>query len=143
MIVGLLLLLLLRASINAADNACCAGINIITENGTCYNGAKIRLTYSDCDYRIMLEKDQYALAQNGSLIELAGFDEFISPDRHVTDYINTLQGVLIFMVLVLFRKKALRALAVNPTIGNKFPKSWQRLDDAEYSSDEEALSENK
>lgn len=68
---------------------------------------------------------------------------YFSIFRHVTDYINTLQGVLIFMVLVLFRKKALRALAVNPIIGNKFPKSWQRLDDGEYSSDEEALSENK
>lgn len=81
MIVSLLLLLLLSVSTNAADNACCPGVNIITENGTCYDGPKIRLANPNCDYKIMLEKDQYAVAQNGSLIELAGFDEFVSPDR--------------------------------------------------------------
>lgn len=62
--------------------------------------------------------------------------------RTITDYLNSLQGILIFMVLVLFRKKALRGLASNPTIGSKFPKAWQRLDDAEC-TDEEELAESK
>ncbi|GJQ66179.1 putative Secretin family 7 transmembrane receptor [Trypoxylus dichotomus] len=81
MILITVLLISLIASTNGEDNACCTGNNVITENGTCYDGSKLKITNTTCDYRLMLGKDQFTIAKNGSLVELAGLDEFISQDR--------------------------------------------------------------
>ncbi|XP_071053392.1 G-protein coupled receptor Mth2-like isoform X2 [Onthophagus taurus] len=55
----------------------------------------------------------------------------------VTDYINTIQGILIFLLLVVFRKRALRGLASKYSCFGKFTRSWQTLDDEECVEEEE------
>ncbi|KRT83071.1 hypothetical protein AMK59_3860, partial [Oryctes borbonicus] len=81
MMIIITLLVFSSVSINAEESACCAGTNIINENGTCYDGSKIKIASTACEYRLMLGKDQFTIAKNGSLVELIGLDEFISPDR--------------------------------------------------------------
>lgn len=44
---------------------------------------------------------------------------------------NVLQGFLIFLVLVVFRKKVRRALANSNPCNMTFPRSWRNLEDEE------------
>ncbi|XP_030764102.1 G-protein coupled receptor Mth2-like [Sitophilus oryzae] len=53
------------------------------------------------------------------------------------DLFNILQGILIFLVLVVFRKRVRRALASKNPCNIKFPSSWKYLEDEEICSDEE------
>ncbi|XP_017768554.1 PREDICTED: G-protein coupled receptor Mth2-like [Nicrophorus vespilloides] len=49
----------------------------------------------------------------------------------VTDYVNVLQGVLIFLLLVVFRKRALRGLANKGFYCFQFPGMWKTFVDEE------------
>lgn len=55
----------------------------------------------------------------------------------ITDYVNALQGVLIFLLLVVFRKRALRGLAHSSLMCFQMPTSWKTLIDEECDEDEE------
>lgn len=55
----------------------------------------------------------------------------------ITDYVNALQGVLIFLLLVVFRKRALRGLAHSSLMCFQMPTSWKTLVDEECEEDEE------
>lgn len=55
------------------------------------------------------------------------------------DTFNLLQGLLIFIVLVVFRKKVRRALANKNMCGITFPNSWRYLEDEEIESTEERV----
>lgn len=58
--------------------------------------------------------------------------------RMITDYINALQGILIFVLLVITRKRALKGLAKRGLCCIKLPVSWNALrDDESIISDEE------
>lgn len=81
MIIIFILLSVLSFTINAEITKCCSGVNTIMENGSCFDGSKIKMNTTDCPYKVVLTKDDFAMSQNGSLIELNGVDEFISQDR--------------------------------------------------------------
>lgn len=51
--------------------------------------------------------------------------------RMVTDYVNALQGILIFILLVVTRKRALKGLARRGLCCIKLPASWNALHDDE------------
>ncbi|CAG9762461.1 unnamed protein product [Ceutorhynchus assimilis] len=53
------------------------------------------------------------------------------------DLINLLQGVLIFLVLVLFRKRVRRLLANKNICNIPFPNTWKNLEDEEMDSGEQ------
>lgn len=48
-----------------------------------------------------------------------------------------MQGVLIFIILVVLRKKVRRGLAESNFCGIQFPKSWKTLEDEECTVPEE------
>lgn len=60
----------------------------------------------------------------------------------MTDYINALEGVLIFCVLVLFRKKAIRGLASYQFFGVQLPQQWKTLHDEE-DEDEKPMTQHE
>ncbi|XP_019770961.2 G-protein coupled receptor Mth2 isoform X1 [Dendroctonus ponderosae] len=55
----------------------------------------------------------------------------------ILDLVNTLQGVLIFLILVVFRKRVRRELANKNLCNIKFPNSWKYLEDEEMDSAEQ------
>lgn len=55
----------------------------------------------------------------------------------MVDLLNALQGVLIFLVLVVFRKRVRRSLATKSICNMRFPNSWRYLEDEEMESAEE------
>lgn len=55
----------------------------------------------------------------------------ISFFRQITDFVNSIQGVLLFMILVLFRRRVLRLLASKNIICCQLPTSWNTLHDGE------------
>lgn len=56
----------------------------------------------------------------------------------ITDYVNALQGILIFVLLVVTRKRALKGLAKRGLCCLKLPASWTALkDDESIIGDEE------
>lgn len=58
--------------------------------------------------------------------------------RIITDFINAIQGVLIFVILVVLRKKVLRGLSEIKFAGFSFPQKWKTLHDVEcMETDEE------
>lgn len=57
--------------------------------------------------------------------------------RFMVDLFNTLQGILIFLVLVVFRKSVRRGLATKNICNIRFPNSWKYLEDEEMDSAEE------
>lgn len=57
--------------------------------------------------------------------------------RFVVDLLNILQGILIFLVLVVFRKSVRRSLATKRICNIRFPNSWKYLEDEEMESAEE------
>jgi hypothetical protein len=59
--------------------------------------------------------------------------------RYVTDGINTLQGILIFLVLVVFRKRVVRGLADRTICGIRLPSGWRAAADDECEEIEEEL----
>jgi G protein-coupled receptor Mth (Methuselah protein) len=58
---------------------------------------------------------------------------------YVTDGINTLQGILIFLVLVVFRKRVVRGLADRTICGIRLPSGWRAAADDECEEIEEEL----
>jgi len=58
----------------------------------------------------------------------------------ITDFINALQGVLIFLILVAFRKRALRGLASQKLGCIHLPPQWKTLQDEEV---DEIIEEEK
>ncbi|KAF7267625.1 hypothetical protein GWI33_019117 [Rhynchophorus ferrugineus] len=50
---------------------------------------------------------------------------------YILDIMNILQGFLIFLILVVFRKKVRRALANSNPCNITFPRSWKNLEDEE------------
>ncbi|KAJ8982914.1 hypothetical protein NQ317_004568 [Molorchus minor] len=64
-----------------------------------------------------------------------------STSRVVPDAINALQGLLIFLLLVVFRKRTVRALANKKILGwVKLPASWRYAQDDECEELEEEIS---
>lgn len=59
--------------------------------------------------------------------------------RFITDSLNALVGVIIFVILVVLRKKVIRGLANRKLIGSciKFPGSWKHAQDSECEELEE------
>lgn len=55
----------------------------------------------------------------------------------MVDLLNALQGILIFLVLVVFRKRVRRSLATKSICNMRFPNSWRYLEDEEMESAEE------
>lgn len=56
------------------------------------------------------------------------------------DYVNALQGVIIFLVLVVFRKRVRRDLARRGGIlCGKLPKEWALIPDAEMEELEDSI----
>ncbi|KAL1114796.1 hypothetical protein AAG570_007620 [Ranatra chinensis] len=51
--------------------------------------------------------------------------------KYITDILNTLQGVIIFLIMVATRKRVLRALAKNKMCGTYFNENWQTMPDEE------------
>ncbi|KYB26825.1 G-protein coupled receptor Mth-like Protein [Tribolium castaneum] len=58
---------------------------------------------------------------------------------HVTDVLNTLQGILIFLILVVFRKRVVRGLADRSFCGIRLPGRWRGAADDECGEIEEEL----
>lgn len=58
-------------------------------------------------------------------------EHFIRYVWHVTDFINSMQGVLIFLILIVFRKRALRGLAKRGLCCIRLPTQWKTLQDEE------------
>lgn len=52
--------------------------------------------------------------------------------RIPTDILNTLQGFIIFLLLVVTRKRVRKLLAKKKPCGIVFPKSWTAYKDEEY-----------
>lgn len=59
--------------------------------------------------------------------------------RFITDSLNALVGLIIFIILVVLRKKVIRGLANRTFLGTcvKFPASWKRARDSECEELEE------
>lgn len=58
-------------------------------------------------------------------------EHFIRYIWMITDFINSIQGVLIFLILVVLRKKALRGLANRGLFCIQLPNEWKTLQDEE------------
>ena len=59
--------------------------------------------------------------------------------RYVTDGLNTLQGILIFLILVVLRKRVIRGLADRSLCGVRLPSRWRAAADDECEEFEEEL----
>lgn len=61
--------------------------------------------------------------------------------RFITDSLNCLVGVAIFVILVVLRKKVIRGLANRTFLGSciKFPVSWRHAQDSECEEIEENI----
>lgn len=59
--------------------------------------------------------------------------------RFITDWLNALVGVIIFVILVVLRKKVIRGLANRTFLGTciRFPASWKKVQDSECEELEE------
>lgn len=57
----------------------------------------------------------------------------------MTDVLNTLQGILIFLILVVFRKRVVRGLASRSFCGVRLPGRWRSAADDECGEIEEEL----
>ncbi|KAJ3647428.1 hypothetical protein Zmor_019307 [Zophobas morio] len=58
---------------------------------------------------------------------------------YVTDGLNTLQGILIFLILVVLRKRVIRGLADRSLCGVRLPSRWRAAADDECEEFEEEL----
>lgn len=58
-------------------------------------------------------------------------EHFIRYVWNVTDFINSMQGVLIFLILIIFRKRAVRELAKQGLCCIHLPAQWKTLQDEE------------
>lgn len=62
--------------------------------------------------------------------------------RIVTDYVNVLQGALIFFLLVVLRKRALRGLSSRGICCMTFPSTWKNFNDEEEAADDDGEQPN-
>lgn len=72
---------------------------------------------------------------------------FVFNFRYITDTVNCLQGVIIFVVMVATRKRVLRAISRRKLCGLNCSKKWETIDDEEteqqYMQEEIQLSNYK
>ncbi|XP_044265758.1 G-protein coupled receptor Mth2-like [Tribolium madens] len=94
-------------------------------------------------YRLLLCVKLFFIMGISWIFELlsAGFQDnnTLQTIWHVTDVLNTLQGILIFLILVVFRKKVVRGLADRSFCGVRLPGRWRGAADEECGEIEEEL----
>ncbi|ENN70801.1 hypothetical protein D910_03663 [Dendroctonus ponderosae] len=135
-------ILLLNTWIVAGIFECCPGENnvIFLSNSSCGDkelniNATINL---NCSIKIPLAREDWEeygfikVFDNGTIL-----DNSMKETKFILDLVNTLQGVLIFLILVVFRKRVRRELANKNLCNIKFPNSWKYLEDEEMDSAEQ------
>lgn len=98
----------------------------------CNNSVKIK----SMKYKCLLYIKLFFIMGLSWIFEVVSFafqnqQNFLDYIWLVTDFINALQGVLIFLILVAFRKRALRGLAKRGLCCIHLPQQWKTLQDEE------------